>query len=307
MSLLAKLAKNSTLKQAKVLSESKFFTETDAIVTDVPILNLAFSGSINGGFRPGLISIAGPSKHFKSGLSLFCVKAYLDKYPDAICLFYDSEFGTPPPYLETMGIDTARVLHSPITDVEELKFDIVKQLNTIEHGDKVIIFIDSVGNLASKKEAEDALEGKSVADMSRAKAIKSLFRIITPHLTTKNIPMVAIQHVYQEMGLFPKAVISGGCLLAGEEIIMGDGSFRKIEDVLKGESVQTLEGPKEVTATWNPDTLLEGTPECYEVEFEDGTKVVCSDMHKFLINMNGNLEWVCAKDLEPNMNTVLHQ
>ncbi len=36
----------------------------------------------------------------------------------------------------------------------------------------VIIVVDSVGNLASKKEVDDALEGKSVADMTRAKQMK---------------------------------------------------------------------------------------------------------------------------------------
>jgi hypothetical protein len=46
--------------------------------------------------------------------------------------------------------------------------------------------------------------------MSRAKSLKSLFRIITPHLTTKNIPCLAINHIYQEMGLYPKAIVSGG-------------------------------------------------------------------------------------------------
>jgi ribosomal protein L21E len=40
-------------------------------------------------------------------------------------------------------------------NIEELKFDISKQLQEIKKGDKVIIFIDSVGNLASKKEVKD--------------------------------------------------------------------------------------------------------------------------------------------------------
>ena len=70
--------------------------------------------------------------------------------------------------------------------------------------------IDSIGNLASKKELEDAMNEKSVADMSRAKALKGLFRMATPYLTMKNIPMLAINHTYQEIGLFPKAVVSGG-------------------------------------------------------------------------------------------------
>lgn len=74
----------------------------------------------------------------------------------------------------------------------------------------MIVVIDSIGNLASKKEMEDALNEKSVADMSRAKALKGLFRMTTPYLAMKDIPLLAINHTYQEMGLFPKAIVSGG-------------------------------------------------------------------------------------------------
>ena len=136
--------------------------------------------------------------------------AYLDKYEDAVLLFYDSEFGSPQQYFKSFGIDTSRVLHSPITNVEELKFDLISQLENIERNDKVIIMIDSVGNLASKKELEDAMNEKSVADMSRAKALKGLFRMTTPYLTMRDIPLLAVNHTYQEIGLFPKAVVSGG-------------------------------------------------------------------------------------------------
>lgn len=210
MSLLDKLAKNSTVKLSSVLSESKFFGEKGVTTTDLPILNLAFSGSLKGGFKSGLTQFAGPSRHFKSNLALFCVKAYMEKHKDAVCLYYDSEFGSPPAYLETFGIDLGRVLHTPVIHVEQLKFDIVAQLDNIERGDKVIIFIDSIGNLASKKETEDALEQKSVADMSRAKAIKSLFRIVTPQLTVKDITCIAINHTIQTMEMFSKTVVTGG-------------------------------------------------------------------------------------------------
>jgi len=74
----------------------------------------------------------------------------------------------------------------------------------------VIIVIDSIGNLASKKELEDAINEKSVADMSRAKALKGLFRMCTPYLTMKNIPMLAVNHTYKEIGLFPKDIVGGG-------------------------------------------------------------------------------------------------
>ena len=210
MSIMDKLKKNSKLKNTEVLSESKFFNDKDMVQTDVPMVNVALSGSIDGGLAPGLTVLAGPSKHFKTSFALLMASAYMKKYPEAVMLFYDSEFGSPQSYFKQFGIDTSRVLHTPITNVEELKFDMINQLEAIERGEKVIIVIDSIGNLASKKEMEDALNEKSVADMSRAKALKGLFRMTTPYLTMRDIPLIAVNHTYQEIGLFPKAVVSGG-------------------------------------------------------------------------------------------------
>jgi RecA/RadA recombinase len=208
--LLDKLKKNSTIKETNVLSESKLFSTKDLIQTSVPALNVALSGKLDGGLTPGLTIFAGPSKHFKTAFAMMLVKSFLDKYDDGIVLFYDSEFGAPQSYFENFGIDTGKVVHTPITDIEQLKHDIMKQVNEIERKDRVMIVVDSVGNLASKKEVDDALDGKSVADMTRAKQMKSLFRMITPHLTIKDIPMVVVNHTYMEIGMFPKAIVSGG-------------------------------------------------------------------------------------------------
>jgi RecA/RadA recombinase len=210
MSLLDKIKKNSTIKDSAILSKSKFFQAKDMIQTSIPAMNIALSGDIEGGFTPGLTMWAGPSKHFKTAFSLIMAKAYLEKYEDAVVLFYDSEFGTPKSYFETFQIDQERVIHTPLTDVEQLKFDIMNQLKEVNRGDHLMIIIDSIGNLASKKEVEDALEQKSVGDMTRAKQIKSLFRMVTPHLTLKDIPMVVVNHTYMEIGMFPKAIVGGG-------------------------------------------------------------------------------------------------
>ena len=210
MSVMDKLRKNSKIKTTEVLSESKFFTEKDMVPTDVPMVNVALSGSINGGVTPGLTVLAGPSKHFKTSFALLMAGAYLEAKKDAVLLFYDSEFGSPQSYFQQFGIDTSRVLHTPITNVEELKFDLIAQLEELGRDDNVIVVIDSIGNLASKKELEDAINEKSVADMSRAKALKGLFRMATPYLAMKNIPMLAVNHTYKEIGLFPKDVVGGG-------------------------------------------------------------------------------------------------
>ena len=208
--LIERIQKNSTIKQTDILTGSKFFNDQDLIQTSVPAVNVALSGKLDGGLTPGLTVFAGPSKHFKTAFGMLLAKSFLNKYEDGVILFYDSEFGAPKSYFETFEIDTDRVVHTPIADIEQLKHDIMQQLAGIEREDHVMIIVDSIGNLASKKEVEDALEGKSVADMTRAKQMKSLFRMVTPHLTIKDIPAIVINHTYKEIGLFPKDVVSGG-------------------------------------------------------------------------------------------------
>lgn len=210
MSIMDKLKKNSKIKTSETLTESTLFSEKDMTPTDVPMVNVALSGSVDGGIAPGLTVLAGPSKHFKTSFALLMAAAYLKARPNAVVLFYDSEFGSPKSYFEQFDVDPDRVLHTPITNVEELKFDLIAQLDTLDRDDEVVIVIDSIGNLASKKELEDAKDEKSVADMSRAKALKGLFRMVTPYLTMKNIPLIAINHTYKEIGLFPKDIVGGG-------------------------------------------------------------------------------------------------
>ena len=208
--LIDKLKKNSSIKDTSLLTDSKVYGKKDMVPTPVPMINVALSGRVDGGLTPGLTTIAGPSRHFKSAFALLMGAAYQKHHDDAVILFYDSEFGTPQNYFTSLGIDLDRVVHTPVTDIEQLKHDVMVQLQNIDRGDKIIIVIDSIGNLASKKEVDDAIDGKQVADMSRAKALKSLFRMVTPHLTLKDIPMVVINHTYKEIGMFPKDVVAGG-------------------------------------------------------------------------------------------------
>lgn len=421
--LLERLKKASKMEYTSTMSESKIMTDIDVAPTDIPALNIALGGSITSGVQSGLTIFAGVSGTFKSVDSLFCAKAYLDKHDDAVMIFYDSEMGSSVKYFNSVGIDTDRVIHIPVTNVEELKFDIMSQLEEIKRGDHVVIVVDSIGNLASKKEVEDTLSEKSSADMTRAKQLKSLTRMITPHLNLKNIPVIMVNHVYSEIGclrsdtriitkkgvkkisdievgdlvatptgyqevnykytpseiptdgkryyrvlledgteifatgnhkfmdgeewkrldefgvgkvlnggvkivemmevapfdlwdisvpvgncfilhngvvahnsMYPKTIMGGGCVVAGTQIRMADGTLRNIEDVKEGELVQTLDGSRKIEHVWTPETLDDGAPECYEVEFEDGTKVICSENHKFM--KDG--EWVEISFLQKN-------
>ena len=215
-SLMKKLQKSTNIKEASVLSDSELFNEKDVIQTSIPAINIALSGDLDGGLRAGITSIAGESRNFKSSYALLMASAYCKKYPDAIVLFYDSEFGFSADTVASFGIDPTQVLHIPVMNIEELKFDLMTKFDNgntdgIKRGDRVFVLVDSIGNLSSSKETADSLKENGASDMgTRAKSLKSMFRLITPHLTMKNIPMVVIQHVYKEMGLYPKTIMSGG-------------------------------------------------------------------------------------------------
>lgn len=283
MSLMAKLKKNSTIKEAAVLSESKFFNAKDVIQIDVPALNIAYSGSLDGGLVPGLTQWAAGSRHFKSMFSLISAKAYLDKYDDAVLLFYDSEFGTPKSYFQSLGIDMTRVLHTPLINIEQMKFDVMGQLTELERGDHVVIIIDSIGNISSLKEMQDALDQKSVADMSRAKQLKSFFRMVTPHLSMKDIPMIVVNHVYQTQ-----------CLDGDTKIKTKNGNM-KISEIKVGDEVFSLNGLQKVLNVYTPLELDGKDKDFYEMEFDDGSIVRCTHDHKFLMKDG---EWKEANEIK---------
>jgi hypothetical protein len=149
-------------------------------------------------------------------------KGYLRKYDDAILLFFDSEFGAPKDYFyNVLNKEFAkRVIHSPVLTVEDLRNQMMLQLEGLDRDDHVIFIVDSIGGLASIKETNDSLEGNDTVDMTRAKAMKSLFRLITPRLTLKNFTMINIGHTYQTLEKFSTEVLSGGtgAVLAADTI-----------------------------------------------------------------------------------------
>jgi RecA/RadA recombinase len=219
-SLLSKLHAAKTLPGVDILSDSKFFNDRIEVVTDAYPINIALGGALDTGIKAGLLQIVGPSRHFKTSIALVICAAYLKKYSDAVMLFFDNEFGAALQYFEAAGIDTSRVLHCPFQHIEDLKFEMVNMLEKLKRGDKVIFFVDSLGMAASKKEVEDAIDQKSVADMTRAKAISSLMRMITPMLNLKDIPCIVVNHYYDSQGLYTTKIVGGGqkAFLASNDI-----------------------------------------------------------------------------------------
>ena len=276
--LMDRLKKTNTIKIASVLADSEFFNDVDETATEYPAINIALSGTIDGGLKSGIMTIAGPSRHFKSAYALMMASSYLKKHKEGVLLFYDSEFGTPSEYFTAFGIDPTRVMHVPVKNLEELKFDLMQQLEATNKGDKLFILIDSIGNLASLKEATDALDGKSVADLSRAKYLKGLYRIVTPYLRTKDIPLVQIGHIYMcgtdKMKVkTPNGNVGLSTLNIGDEVYTTAG-VESVQNVFKYEDV--------------PVSII---------ELEDGTKLEFTEFHRFMVNG----EWLQVSELSPGM------
>jgi hypothetical protein len=237
-SLMDRMKKNSL---DKVVTLDEYKHEKSETETSIPALNVALSGKLNGGLKSGITSIAGNSRHFKTAYGLVMASSYLKKHPDAMMIYYDSEAGASDKYFASFDIDTSRVLHIPIVNIEELTFDLAKKLDksseeSIKKGEHVFVFIDSIGNLASKREADNAVSENSAADMSRAAKLKSFYRIVTPLINRLDIPLVIVQHIYMEQGMFPRAIMSGGSggMLSSDTVFIVGKSQNKEGTELKG-------------------------------------------------------------------------
>jgi hypothetical protein len=140
---------------------------------------------------------------------------------------------------------------------------------------------------------EDTAEGKETKDMTKSSILKATFRVLNLKLAKINVPLLVTNHVYDVVGAYvPTKEMSGGCLIAGTQIITKHG-ITNIEDVNIDDEVMTKEG------VWRTvlDTHVFAQKEVISIEFEDGTRVTCTPEHKFLVDG----KWTEAKFLTENM------
>jgi len=228
--------------------------ETKYHDTGIPALNLAYSGDmINGGTRFGVTTIAGRSKSFKTLFGLISAKAYMDAYPDSHMIFYDSEGGANQEYFESVGIDPERVLYNRVMNIEELKFDMMEKLEDIKKSynenkeyERFVFFVDSIGNLASIKEVNDAMKGNDATDMgTRAKSIKAFFRIITPYFDMYEMHAIMINHVTADVsGMGGRDIMTGGqgvMLSSNDVFVVGKRQIKEGKDIIGWQFVLNIE------------------------------------------------------------------
>lgn len=268
--------------------------EQTYISTGIYIFNALLSKSIlNGGLSKNAITILAGDPQTGKSFILYNVARNAQK-EGYFVVFIDTEQSVDRTKLKDFGLETGsdKLALMRTNNVEDIKIGLTKLITNLkekklkgEDIPKTIILLDSIGQLASAKEIEDANDGKTKTDMSRAKAIKSLFRIINSDLGYLEIPLLATNHIYM-------------CLTAGHEVVKSDGSFEKIENLKSGDIVKTLNGDKHVidTTSFNDCPIMELT-------LDNGDIIKCTPQHRFLVNekWSSNEEdscWIKAEDLK---------
>jgi RecA/RadA recombinase len=133
-------------------------------------------------------------------------------------IYGDSEAAVDEDLMVKFNIDPARVRYQPLKTVIQTRHfisNLCAQLREKKNKGfeipKIMMIIDSLGNLATEKETADALSGSDKRDMTKQQNLKSMFRIITTDLAELKIPLLVTNHVYASIGgYFPTNVQSGG-------------------------------------------------------------------------------------------------
>ena len=179
-------------------------------------LNACLTGSLFGGYPNNrAVALAGPSGTGKTYLILNAVKQAQDMGYSIV--FYDSENAVDKELVEKFGVDPKKFRYEPCNTVQEFRSSVtaltdllIEQKNKGATLPKVLIVLDSAGNLATQKEIDDAKSGSDKADMTRAKLLKSTFRILMTKLGIVKVPFLFTNHTYQTQDLFSKQVGGGG-------------------------------------------------------------------------------------------------
>jgi len=234
-SVLEDLIKN-VLKESVILSNSKEkYTVKQWFDTGSAVFNLLVSGDMYKGVPDNrAFQLVGDPSSSKSYMTKKIMKSAISQGWRII--YIDTEGDVEISDYEKAGLDTSKILM--VEDADDITKVTNKMLNVVEYSKidpKIMIVVDSIGNLASEKEITDALDGNDKADMSRAKKLKAFFRMILKKAFNKRIPLVLINHQYDSQGMFVQKVVGGGMgsRFASTFIIeLSKAQFKKGDEVI---------------------------------------------------------------------------
>lgn len=231
--ILDNIGKNIPIQIEKEIKERKFLS------TGVYLLDACLSGKLlNGGIATNRIScVAGESG---AGKSFICYSVAKNAQKNGYSVIYiDTEQSIDLEDLPNYGIDNSlekfRLIRSnKVEDVNMLLTQLLDDLKEQKIAGyelpKLLIVLDSLGQMASNKEKEDLLAGNIKQDMTKAKALGSMFRSINTDLGFLDIPLLVANQTYMTMDLFAQEKLRGGNGLLYSASVIGMMSKSKLKD-----------------------------------------------------------------------------
>ena len=231
-SILDNIAKSVPIQIEKEIKEKTFIT------TGVYLLDAALSGRLLGGgiATNRITAFAGESGAGKSFLA-YSVSRHAQKAGYSV-IYIDTEQAVDLEDLPKFGIDGSldkfRLIRSnKVEDVNITLTQLVEELKEQKIAGyelpKLLIVLDSLGQMASNKEKNDLLKGDIKQDMTKAKALGSMFRSINTDLGYLDIPMLVCNHTYLTLDLFPAEKLKGGNGLLYSASVIGFMSKSKLK------------------------------------------------------------------------------
>jgi RecA/RadA recombinase len=228
---------NNIAKSVPIIIDDKI-KEKKFISTGVYLLDAAISSRLlGGGVQSNRITVfAGESGTGKSFLAYSVAKhAQKDGYG---IIYIDTEYSVDLDELYKYGLDISpdKFILVRSNKVEDINVTLTQLLDTLKEQklagvdiQPTMIVLDSIGQMASNKEKADLLKGDIKQDMTKAKAIGSLFRSINTDLGFLDIPMIVCNHTYLTQDLFPQEVLKGGRSLVYSASVIGMMSKSKLK------------------------------------------------------------------------------
>ena len=198
----------ATVVSSGIVGDCSTFVDTGSFS-----LNALTSGSMYGGVPSNKITcFAGSEAVGKTFITLSIAKNFLDQDKKNLVIYFESEGALTKDMIAERGLDTDRIGLFPVATVEEFRTQCVRIIeNSGKNEGKMMIFLDSLGNLSTMKEMGDVAGGSDKRDMTRAPMIRGTFRTLSLMLSKHNIPLIITNHTYDSIGsMFPKKEISGG-------------------------------------------------------------------------------------------------
>lgn len=153
-------------------------------------------------------------------------------------VYMDSEGAIDSNFVSRLGVDPTNLIIKQVSTISEtsqfianLCAKLQEQEDKYGEHQKVIMVLDSLGNLTSDKERDDTMAGANKRDMTKAQEIKALFRVNATPLARLQIPLIVNNHVYAAVGAYvPTNIGAGGSGIKYNSSITIELSAAKLDD-----------------------------------------------------------------------------